>query len=160
MPGEAKAKSAGSGGATMRVSLRRTGPAAFEATAEGGAHPITLDGPASLGGEDAGMRPMELFLVSLAGCSAMDVVMILDQQKQGLEDLDIEVEGTRADAIPAVYERIHLRFLASGDVSPKKLARAVALSAEKYCSVSRMLLPEISVTHEAVMKPAAEPGIS
>lgn len=156
MPRQTSEHGERAGGKTMRVRIRRTGKVAFEAQTGEGTPPVRVDGPTTLGGGDAGMRPMELFLVSLATCSAMDVVMILDQQRQPLEDLDIEVEGERADAVPAVYERIHLRFLASGDVAPNKLARAVALSAEKYCSVSRMLLPSVEVTHEAVLKSAAE----
>ncbi len=144
------------GGKTMRVHVRRRGGVAFEATTDDGGHRVVIDGPATLGGEGGGMRPMELFLVSLATCSAMDVVMILGQQRQALEDLDIEVEGKRADAVPAVYERIHLRFVATGEVAANKLERAVQLSAEKYCSVSRMLLPSVEVTHEAVLLPAGE----
>ncbi|MEM1418810.1 MAG: OsmC family protein [Myxococcota bacterium] len=158
MPRQTSERGEQAGGKTMRVQVRRTGPVAFEATTADGQHPVRIDGPATLGGSDGGMRPMELFLVSLATCSAMDVVMILDQQRQTLEDLDIEVEGKRADAVPAVYERIHLRFIASGDVAMNKLERAVKLSAEKYCSVSRMLLPSVEVTHEAVLKPAGEDG--
>ena len=158
MPRQTSEHGEQAGGKTMRVHVRRTGKVAFEARTGDGTPPVRVDGPATLGGGDAGMRPMELFLVSLATCSAMDVVMILDQQRQALEDLDIEVEGQRANAVPAVYERIHLRFVASGAVAANKLERAVALSAEKYCSVSRMLLPSVEVTHEAVLKPDREEG--
>lgn len=147
MPREITKKGEQAGGKTVRVSLRRNGKAAFVATSEHGEHEVQLDGPPSLGGADVGMRPMELFLVSLAGCSAMDMVMILEQQKQRLDDLRIEVQGERADAIPAVYERIHLEFIATGDVAANKLERAAKLSADKYCSVSRMLNPDVVVTH-------------
>lgn len=140
----------GARGATMRVSLRRVGEVAFEAEDEHGVK-MVLDGPPDLGGEGRGMRPMELLLVSLAGCSAMDVVKILTQQKQGLEDLRVEVQGTRADAVPATYEHIRMRFVASGEVSARKLERAVRLSVDKYCSVAKMLVPDVRVDWEATL---------
>jgi putative redox protein len=73
--------------------------------------------------------------------------MILTQQKQPLADLQIHVEGTRADAIPAVFSHIKLRFVAYGAVAENKMERAVRLSVEKYCSVAKMLLPEVIVEH-------------
>ncbi|MFW5920837.1 MAG: OsmC family protein [Polyangiales bacterium] len=140
----------GARGATMRVSLQRVGPVAFEATDARGAK-MVLDGPPELGGEGRGLRPMELLLVSLAGCSAVDVVKILTQQKQQLDDLRIEVEGRRADAVPATYEHIRMRFVAGGDVSEHKLERAVRLSVDKYCSVAKMLVPDVRVEWEAIV---------
>ena len=136
----------------MKVTLRRVGTVAFEASDDEG-HSITIDGPQKLGGTGRGLRPMQTFLVALAGCSAMDVVMILTQQKQPLEDLAIDVHGERADAVPAVYEHIHLAFFATGEVAPNKLERAVRLSVEKYCSVAKMLVPEVKVTWEANLGP-------
>jgi putative redox protein len=135
----------------MKVSLKRVGTVAFEASNDEG-HTMRIDGPAKLGGAGTGFRPMQTFLVSLAGCSAMDVVMILTQQKQPLEDFEIEVHGQRADAVPAVYEHIHLAFVASGAVQSSKLERAVRLSVEKYCSVAKMLVPEVKVTWEATLR--------
>jgi putative redox protein len=92
---------------------------------------------------------METFLAALASCSAVDVVMILRQQKQPLEDLRIFVTGQRAEAVPAVFTHIKLRFVAYGAVAENKMTRAVQLSVEKYCSVSKMLLPEVVVEHES-----------
>jgi len=134
----------------MKITLRRASAVRFDAADERG-HSFVLDGPEKMGGVDAGMRPMELFLVSLAGCAAMDVVHILTRQREPLEDLSIHVEGTRADAVPAVYERIHLRFDATGEVLRKKLDRAVALSVDKYCSVRSMLRDEVVVTHSTTL---------
>ncbi len=130
----------------MRVSLRKIDDCGFELSDERG-HRVTIDGPEKLGGKDLGMRPMEMFLGGLASCSAVDVVMILRQQKQPLEDLRIEVRGERADAIPAVFAKIELEFVAYGAVAANKLERAVALSVEKYCSVAKMLVPEVVVEH-------------
>lgn len=133
----------------MKLTLRRTAGAQFEARNEAGQLAL-LDGPADVGGQGAGVRPMEMLLMSLAGCSAMDVLLILQKQRQDIVDLDINVEGTRARAVPAVFERIHLHFAASGPVDPQKLERAVSLSMEKYCSVAKMLdqIAAISFTSE------------
>lgn len=134
----------------LTVTLARVGPAAFEAEAGSGGR-VILDGKREIGGEDRGMRPMELLLTSLAGCAAMDVVHILRKQKEPLEDLRIEVVGTRAEAVPAPFTAITLRFIASGAVNEAKLKRAVTLSVEKYCSVGSSLAPSIAITHEAVL---------
>lgn len=136
----------------MKVTLSRVGPAAFDAEAESGGT-LTLDGAPSIGGEGRGMRPMELLLTALAGCASMDVVHILRKQKEPLEDLRIEAEGEREDATPAPFTRIHLRFVATGDVHRGKLERAVKLAVEKYCSVGESLDPAIEVTHEAALEP-------
>lgn len=130
------------------VRLQRVGPAAFEAEGGSGGQAI-VDGAPEIGGEGRGMRPMEMLLTALASCSAMDVVHILNRQKEPLEDLWIEVEGTRADVIPAVFTKVHLRFTATGDISETKLQRAVALSVEKYCSVRGSLSSDVEVTYEA-----------
>ncbi len=134
--------------APMKISLRQVGACAFEMD-DGRGHQIIIDGPEKLGGTDAGPRPMEMFLAALSSCSAVDVVMILRQQKQPLRDLQITVEGHRVDAIPAVFNQIKIRFTAYGDVAENKMRRAVQLSVDKYCSVAKMLLPEVVVEHES-----------
>lgn len=135
-------------GATMRVTLSRTKGAQFIAKNAAGQTAL-IDGPADIGGQGEGVRPMEMLLMSLAGCSAMDVLLILNKQRQPVEDLQIDVEGQRADAVPAVYTDIHLVFTATGDLDATKLDRAVALSMEKYCSVTKMLEPSVRITHAA-----------
>ena len=136
----------------MRVELRQVGPCAFSVD-DGRGHSVVIDGPPSLGGSDSGPRPMEMFLAALASCSAVDVVMILGKQKQPLRELRILVEGERADAVPAVFTHIRLRFVAYGDVAENKLRRAVSLSVEKYCSVAKMLSPTVIVDHESELRP-------
>jgi putative redox protein len=138
---------------TVKVVLDKVGAAAFDAVAGSGGE-VTLDGSAAIGGEGRGMRPMELLLTAHAGCAAMDVVHILRKQKQPLEGLHIEIEGQRADAVPAPYVGIHLRFIARGAVADNKLQRAVKLGVEKYCSVGASLSPDVEVTWEAVVEPA------
>lgn len=90
--------------------------------------------------EPRGSSPMDLILRGIAGCSSIDVVMILKKQNHELEDLQVEVEGFREDgAIPNVFKKIHLNFILKGDVPAAKVERAVKLSMDKYCSVSKML---------------------
>lgn len=128
-----------------KVKLKRIAGADFEAVNERG-QTVRLGGSVDVGGSGELMRPMEMVLVSLAGCSAIDVLHILKKQRQEPGDLDVEVDGTRADAVPAVYTDIHVHFRASGDVDPIKLEKAVALSMEKYCSVTRMLQSTVKIT--------------
>ncbi len=132
---------------TMSVRLEQVGAAAFEATSGTGGK-LVVDGSPEIGGEGRGMRPMELLLSSVASCSAMDVVSILRKQREPLEHLRIEIEGTRGDAVPSPFTRMKLVFVAKGAVDEHKLNRAVSLSVEKYCS-ARATLGGVEVTWEA-----------
>lgn len=106
----------------------------------GSGHHINIDGPESIGGRNQGMRPMEMMLMSVGACSTVDVISILKKARQDVTDCVVELEGERADAIPAVFEKIHLHFKVSGNnLDESKVKRAVELSAEKYCSASIML---------------------
>lgn len=136
--------------AKTRVRLVQTGAAKFVASNTAGATGV-IDGPPDMGGENAGLRPMETLLAAMAGCSAMDVLLIMKKQRQDLERLEVEVEGERADAVPAVFTKIHLRFVGYGPIELKKLQKAVELSTEKYCSVTRMLQPTVAITAEGVL---------
>lgn len=120
---------------------------AFEATSSTG-HKVMMDASKEVGGEDRGSRPMELLLMGLGGCSGIDVIMMLEKGKQDVKDCQMEITSERADAVPAVYTKIHLHFKVTGtDLNEKKVARAVELSAEKYCSVSKMLEKTAEMTH-------------
>lgn len=119
----------------------------FTGTA-GSGHELTIDGPPALGGGNAGMRPMELMLLSVGSCSAMDVIHILRKARQPVTGCRIEVDGTRAETDPKVFTAIHLRFIVAGEgLSEKQVARAVRLSAEKYCSASIMLQASVDISH-------------
>jgi putative redox protein len=131
----------------MRVRLEQVGAAAFEATAGSGGT-LVVDGAPEIGGEGRGMRPMELLLSAVASCSAMDVLSILRKQRQPLEHLRVEIEGTRAEGVPSPFTRMKLVFVARGDVDDHKLERAVSLAVEKYCS-ARATLGDVAVTWEA-----------
>jgi len=133
----------------LSVRLEQVGPVAFSAVAGHGGE-ATVDGKPEIGGEGRGMRPMEMLLSALASCTAMDVLYILRKQKEPVDKLTVEVEGTRAEQVPHNFTKIHLRVIANPEVAPNKLERAVSLSAEKYCSVGASLSKDIELTHEAV----------
>lgn len=97
----------------------------------------------------AGATPMELVLLGLGGCASYDVVGILQKSRQDIEDVRCELSAVRADTVPAVYTDIHLHFVVTGkDVKEKQVEKAVALSADKYCSASKMLADGgVHVTH-------------
>lgn len=123
----------------------------------GSGHSVLVDGPESIGGRNLGPRPMELMLMSLGACSSVDVVYILKKARQPVSGCVVEVDGTRADTEPKVFTAIHLHFVVSGDgISEAQVKRAVALSAEKYCSASIMLARGgVSMTHSYQLRSAS-----
>lgn len=132
----------------MKVKLQRNASVHFTATTESG-HSIELDGSEAVGGEEKGARPMETVLAGLGGCSAIDVMSTLGKSRQDVADCVIDIEAERADSIPAVFTRIHMHYtLVGSDLDPRKVARAISLSAEKYCSVTRMLEKTAVITHD------------
>jgi len=115
----------------------------------GSGHSIVIDGPPQAGGENAGIRPMELVLVGLGACTSFDVVTILKKSRQDVTDCFAELEAERAEEIPQVFTRIHVHFVVSGNgLKSKQVARAVNLSAEKYCSASIMMAKTAHITHD------------
>ena len=123
----------------MHITLQRLNDAVhFEAKNDDG-NTIHLDGSPDIGGKGKGVRPMQALLMSLAGCSSMDVVMLLKKMRQPLEEMRVEVNGDRVDEVPAVFKKIHMQFILKGDLDEAKVAKAIGMSVEKYCSVARML---------------------
>jgi putative redox protein len=123
----------------MKATINWLGNALMQGES-GTGHKVMVDGPESIGGLNQGMRPMELMLMSVGTCSTVDVINILKKARQDVTDCRVELDGERADAIPAVFEKIHLHFKVSGKgLDENKVKRAVELSAEKYCSASIML---------------------
>lgn len=123
----------------MQTSVHWLENVAFEAKSESG-HSIIMDGSAEYGGENRGPRPMELILMGLGGCASFDIVTILKKSRQDVTDVVCRIKADRADTIPAVFTKIHLHFVVKGQsVKEKQVAKAVELSAEKYCSASKML---------------------
>lgn len=133
----------------MNVSIQWAGEACFKGTSSSG-HEITMDGPPDHGGRDQGPRPMELLLLGLGGCASFDVTSILKKARQDVTDCIAEIKAERAEAIPAVFTRIHIHFIVSGNgLKEKQVQRAVELSAEKYCSASIMFgKAGVEVSHD------------
>ncbi|MGL1936767.1 MAG: OsmC family protein [Fibrobacterales bacterium] len=131
----------------VEVTLKRDTGYKFVASNATG-HEAVLDGPAKIGGTDDGLRPMEMVLMGLAGCSSFDLLSILEKQRQTVEDLEIKVQGSRVDTVPSVYDAIHLIFNFKGDIDPAKLERALALAVDKYCSVAEMLKTTVKISYE------------
>lgn len=127
----------------------------FEAASEDG-NTVQIDGAPAIGGENKGMRPMQLLLTSVAACSVFDIVSILKKQREPVEDIQIRAKGERAESGDVKpFTAIHLIFEFTGKLNEKKVNRAVSLSVEKYCSVAASLNPEIPVTYEAnILQPS------
>jgi putative redox protein len=112
-------------------------------------HAVVMDGPPESGGRNLGIRPMEMILLGMGGCTAFDVVMILKKARQAVSDCVVALDSERAASDPRVFTRIHVHFTVSGSgLSDKQVARAVELSAEKYCSASIMLGKAVDITHD------------
>lgn len=115
----------------------------------GSGHAVVMDGPPDHGGRNIGMRPMEMLLLGVGGCSSFDVVQILQKGRNNLVNCVAEVSAERVDAIPSVFSKIHLHFIVTGhDLKASAVERAVKLSAEKYCSASIMLSKAVEITHD------------
>jgi len=119
-------------------------------TESGSGHAVVVDGAPDYGGRNMGPRPMELLLMGLGGCTAFDVVTILKKSRQDITDVEAQLSAERADAVPAVFTKIHVHFVVKGrDLKEVQVKRAVDLSAEKYCSASIMLgQAGVEITHD------------
>lgn len=113
----------------------------------GSGHAVVMDGPPEAGGQNLGVRPMEMLLLGMGGCASFDVVSILEKMQQPITGCVAELQAERADSEPKVFTRINIHFKISGAVDAAKAERAVKLSAEKYCSASIMLGKVAEITH-------------
>ena len=120
----------------------------FSARADSG-HQVTIDGPPELGGANVGVRPMELMLLGVGGCTTFDVVHILRRGHARVSKCETRVTAERAETDPKVFTAVHVQFTLAGEgLTERKVARAVELSATKYCSASIMLQRAgVAVTH-------------
>jgi len=133
----------------MNAKIRWVGDAMFVAES-GSGHAVVIDGPPESGGKNLGIRPMELLLLGLGSCTSFDVVDILKKGREDVTDCVTQLTAERADAVPAVFTRIHVHFVVSGRrLNETKVARAIELSAQKYCSASIMLeRAGVAITHD------------
>ena len=112
-------------------------------------HSVVMDGPPESGGRNLGVRPMEMVLLGMGGCTAFDVVLILKKSRQQISDCHVELSAERASDVPKVFTRIHAHYVITGsNLDEKRVAKAVNLTAEKYCSVSIMLANSVEITHD------------
>ena len=112
-------------------------------------HSVVMDGPAEFGGQNLGIRPMEMLILGLGGCSSFDVMLILKKSRQKVDRCEVELDYDRADESPKVFTRIHMHFIVTGrGLDSTKVEKAISLSAEKYCSASVMLGKTAQITHD------------
>lgn len=137
----------------MKADVRWAGDAMFIGES-GSGHAVVMEGPESHGGRNVGVRPMEMLLMGMGGCASFDVVDILKKSRQPVSGCRTEVRAERVDTVPAVFSKINLHFIVEGrGLKEKQVARAVSLSAEKYCSASIMMERagvEVSHSHEII----------
>jgi putative redox protein len=132
----------------MKIEINKK-EGAFQMEAQGsGPFSVFVDAGEKAGGANQGARPMELVLMGLGSCSAIDVISILKKQRQVLDDLKVQVSAKRDEEnIPAVFRQIHLQFILKGQLEAQKVERALDLSINKYCSVSKMLAKTAKITY-------------
>lgn len=121
----------------------------------GSGHALVMDAAREVGGRDLGVRPMEMLLLGMGGCSAIDVLTILQKARQTVTDCVVEIAGERAETDPKVFIRIQVHYTVTGEkLSENHVKRAIALSAEKYCSASIMLGKTAQMTHSYEIREA------
>ena len=140
----------------MKASIRWVEDVMFVAESESG-HAVVIDGPPSAGGRNIGIRPMELVLMGMGGCTSFDVMSMLLKARQDVTDCVAQLDAERADDIPSVFTKIHINFVVTGrNLKDSQVRRAIELSAEKYCSASIMLgRGGVVITHDYEIVPAA-----
>ena len=112
-------------------------------------HSVVMDGSVEVGGSDMGIRPMEMLLLGMGGCSSIDVIGILKKARAELVHCTVEIEATRAEEIPKVFTGIHAHYIVSGrGLKAASVEQAIQLSVEKYCSASIMLGKTAKITHD------------
>jgi putative redox protein len=132
----------------MKVRIRQIGGIALVGAGDTN-HWAVMDGPEESGGYSGGSRPMELLLMSLGGCTAMDVISILKKKRANLEDFGIEIEAERAEEHPKVFTEIKLHFIFTGkNLRAKDVERAIDLSQNKYCPATAMLRKSVKISHD------------
>ncbi|MGA7948834.1 MAG: OsmC family protein [Thiobacillaceae bacterium] len=132
----------------MKARIKLIEGVSFAGQSESG-HTVVMDGSPDGGGKNLGVRPMEMLLLGMGGCTAYDVVLILRKSRQHITDCVAEIDASRADADPKVFTKINVHFIVSGKgLERKKVEMAIKLSAEKYCSASIMLGKVAEITHD------------
>lgn len=137
----------------MKIVLKRQNNAYhFQGTNEEG-NSIDIDGAPKIGGEDKGFRPMQLLAAAAGSCSSIDIISILEKQRQRLDDIKVFIDAEREkDKIPALFSTIHLHYVLTGNLNKDKVQTAINLSLDKYCSVAKILEKTAEITHSFEIK--------
>ena len=115
----------------------------------GSGHAVVMDGPPEIGGENLGVRPMEMLLLGMTGCTVIDVISTLKKMREDVVDCQTQVSADRSEEYPKVFTNIHVHFVLRGkQLNPSKVDKAIKLSAEKYCSASIMIGKTAIITHD------------
>jgi len=132
----------------MEAKITWKGRMSFDAVADSG-HVIRLGTKKEYGGDEDGASPMELVLMALIGCTASDVVTVMNKKQQNLTSLEIKVHGDRVEDHPRIYKKLFVEYIFGGEgLDPKAVERSVQLSVEKYCSVQAMLKATVPIEHK------------
>jgi putative redox protein len=132
----------------IRIELNRLNDAFHFSAANENGNTVHIDASPDIGGTNQGMRPMQMLLSAMGGCSAIDIINILKKQKQPLKDMKITVTGERQkDVIPSLFETVHAHYKFYGNLDKDKVDKAINLSINKYCSVSRTLEQTAKITY-------------
>ncbi len=133
----------------MKVTIKRLNQNYHLLATNEDGNEVQMDSSPDIGGEGKGIRPMQMLLAAVGGCSSIDVILILKKQKQEIENFEVEVEGDKVKVEDhSVFKNIILHFKIDGNVEREKAERAIQLSMEKYCSVSKILQPTANIAHK------------
>lgn len=131
----------------MKATVKWKGDVVFEGLSETG-HSVIMDGPPDHGGQNKGVRPMEMLLLGMGGCTSFDVVHILKRMRAEITDCQVDITAERSDEEPKVFIKIHTHFTITGkNLKERVVERAVSMSAEKYCSAAIMLGKTANMSH-------------
>jgi len=137
----------------MKIEIKRVDNGVLLEAQNDTQNTLLIDGSEDIGGKNRAMRPMQLLLVALGGCTSMDVLSILYKQRQNIVHFSVKVDGEREQGvIPALYRNIHITFHFEGNIDKSKIERAIELSMIKYCSVAKTLEPTATITTSYTLK--------
>ncbi len=131
----------------MKIELERKNNAVYLEAKNDDGIIVKMDGSPEIGGENLGARPMQMVLMALGGCSSMDVLSILKKMRENVKSYKVIVEAERAEIEPKVFTKIHVHYILSGIIKKENAEKAIQLSMDKYCSVSKMLEKSAELTH-------------
>lgn len=139
----------------MKITLRQINDSVLFEASNARGHTVLVEGGSSIGGQNQAPSPTEFLIMSQAACTAMDVVELLKKMRQPLQHLEIETEAMRADdQVPKIFTSIHLHYKLFGDIKKEKAEKAIVMSIEQYCTVSKMIDGVAKITHSFEILPA------